>query len=194
MTKSVQKGRKTTKKAAGAKSVGSGRKESAQVLTREKQAAIYEKAMQFVSAGSFSKALRLLDQVATGPNLEMAHAARTHKAACGRRIEAVSVKLQTAEDYYNYGIAHINARRLDDARESLLKALSKDAKADHVHYALALCYGLSQDVEKAAEHLEKAIALEPRNRAAARHDSDFEPVSAKPEIRALLYPERTEAE
>jgi tetratricopeptide (TPR) repeat protein len=164
------------------------------VLTKDKQSATYDQAMHFVNSGEFKKALRLLEQVTLGPNLEMAHAARTHKATCERRLKAVSVKLESAEDYYNYGIALINQRNLDGARENLFKALARNENADHVHYALALCYGLSKDIEEAAKHLGRAIEIAPRNRAAAKNDSDFEPVIAEPQIRALLYPERSQAE
>ncbi len=164
------------------------------LMTKDKQSALYDKAMHFVNSGEFKKALGPLEQVASGPNVEMAHAARIHKATCERRLAAVSVKLESADDYYNYGIAQINQRDLDGAQDNLLKALAKSENADHVHYALALCYGLSKDIEKAAEHLGQAIAIAPRNRAAARNDSDFESIVAEPEIRALLHPERSQAE
>jgi tetratricopeptide (TPR) repeat protein len=80
--------------------------------------------------------------------------------------------LETPDDYYNYGVALTNERRLDEARKHLEKAVSLRA-ADHYEYALALALGLAGDMEAAAKHLRRAIALDPRNRVTVRNDSDF---------------------
>ena len=45
---------------------------------------------------------------------------------------------------------------------------------DRLHYMLALAHALSQDVTTAANHLAKAIALNPDNRIQAREESDFD--------------------
>ena len=63
--------------------------------------------------------------------------------------------------------------------------------ADHVYYALALCKGLSGDIDGAYENLKRAIDLEPRNRISARQDADFGGFSTNPQIQQLLFPDKT---
>ena len=70
-------------------------------------------------------------------------------------------------------------------------ALEHSKQNDHVYYALALCCGLKGDLKNAALQLARAIEIQPRNRATARNDTDFQALKSKPEILALLYPERT---
>jgi len=94
--------------------------------------------------------------------------------------------LETLEDRYTYAVALMNARRLDEALEQLQQVLVHDENCDHVHYALAICYGLKGEFEKAAEHLKKAIELRPENRVKARHDPDFESIAQHPQLRQLL--------
>lgn len=164
----------------------------APVRTREEQTRLYDKAMKLFSSGDFARARETFDQVVAGPSSDIAHAARMHRSVCDRRLESGEVVLEGPEEHYNYAIALINRRRLSEAQDHLMKALdAKPARTDHIHYAMAICFGLQGDLRKAAEHLQRAIALDPRNRASARNDPDFESFASAPEIRQLL--ERTEA-
>jgi tetratricopeptide (TPR) repeat protein len=95
-----------------------------------------------------------------------------HRRMCEQRLEKAAPALETPDDYYNYGVALTNERRLDEARKHLEKAVSLRA-ADHYEYALALALGLAGDMEAAAKHLRRAIELDPRNRVTVRNDSDF---------------------
>ena len=52
------------------------------------------------------------------------------------------VSFGTAEEYYNYGVALINARNFAEARTHLEKALAIAPGSDHIHYALALAQAL----------------------------------------------------
>ncbi len=196
MTKSVQRGRKATKKTAGGRKASSVRKESAPPSSRDKQTDIYDKAMKLMAAGEFTKAKELFDQVVEGPSSEVAHTARMHRSVCERRLEEPEIKLETAEDHYNYAITLLNRREPDTARKYLEKALASNPKADHVLYALCLSHGLTGDIDAAARHLARAIDINPRNQRAARNDPDFAPFLSAPQIQALLRVdgERTESE
>jgi Flp pilus assembly protein TadD len=83
----------------------------------------------------------------------------------------------------------MNARRFEEASSHLEAAVRLEPGADHVHYALAVCKGLSGNAEDAYDSLKRAIELQPRNRLAARQDSDLEELARHPSIRRLLYPE-----
>ncbi len=197
MTKRAQGEKKAASKATAQKAGGKtarGRKTttkaSAGALTREKQAAIYDRAMRAFNSGDFAAARKLLEQAAKGPSPEIAHAARMHRSACERRLSRETVSVNSPEERYTYAIALMNQRRLPEAREQLERALAAGPDQDHVHYALALCYGLEGDLASAARHLREAIKLDPRNRTVARNDPDFAPFASAPEIENLLHPER----
>lgn len=146
---------------------------------------LFETAMEAFHLRDFAQAKRLFEEVQTGPVKELVYAARQHLLMCEKRLAKANVKLDTAEDYYNYGISQMNQRDLDGAQTSFEKALTKE-DADHVHYALALVHGLKQNVEGAVQHLRRAIEISPRNRIAAHNDPDFAELAQHPEIRALL--------
>jgi len=121
----------------------------------------------------------------------IAHKAELHIRMCDRRLEEPVMILQTPEERYNYAITLINLREFGTARQHLQKALEQEPNADHVYYALALCYGLSGDRQSAYENLKRAIDIEPRNRIRARQDADFTPISKQPPLDRLLFPEKS---
>jgi tetratricopeptide (TPR) repeat protein len=168
--------------------------ESAAVVAARAQAQAqlksFEQGIKLLHAGKYNEAKPLFAQAAAGPNREMAHNADLHVRMCDRRLEKPALEFRTVEDRYNYAIAMINARNLTAAVEQLQAALRLDPRADHVHYGLALCRGLSGDLAGAYENLKRAIELNPRNRLAARQDADFSGISNQSPLRELLYPEK----
>jgi tetratricopeptide (TPR) repeat protein len=156
----------------------------------QKQLAAFESAMKHFHARKFKEARDLFQTASQGPERDVAHRAKLHGTMCERRLEQTSVKLQTSEDYYNYGIALLNTRKIEDARTHLEQALSMTPEADHVFYALAVAQALSGDAVGAHDHLKRAIELEPKNRIMARQDGDFASLSSQALFQALLYPEK----
>lgn len=154
-------------------------------VEKPNQQKAFDTAMQAFHQRDFAKAKQLFEAAAEGPAREIGYAARQHASMCEQRLKKPAVKLETAEDHYNYGVSLMNQRDLEGAQASLEKALKQDG-GDHVHYALALVLGLKQDVEGALEHLKKAIELAPRNRAAAHNDPDFAELMQHSAIRELL--------
>jgi tetratricopeptide (TPR) repeat protein len=147
----------------------------------------FNKAMELFHAREFKKARDLFEQAFTGPSREISFAAKTHFQMCEQRLDKQAVRLETADDYYNYGVALTNERQLEEARKNLQKAVSM-RQADHYEYALALCLGLIGDIDGAAKHLAKAIELDPRNRIAARNDADFAELLHHAALQAVLHP------
>ena len=168
-------------------------KSSARAISREKQISLYAEAMKFFHTGNFAKAAKLFVQVTEGPGLEIAHAARMHGSVCARRLSSATLELKTPDDHYNYAITLINRGQFDPARQHLLQALGQLPDGDHVHYALAICYGAKGDLERAASHLKRAIELQPGIRITARNDADLAPIAREPQILDILYPEGTGA-
>lgn len=161
-----------------------------QAVSAERQLASFETAMKLFHARKLKDALTHFQQAAEGPERDVAQRARLHVAMCERRLQQADVNLRTAEDYYNYAIALLNTRQIDQARTHLERALEMAPDADHVFYALAVAQALSGDAGGAHDYLKRAIELEPRNRLMARQDGDFASVGGQAPFQALLYPEK----
>ena len=161
-----------------------------QPLDAQRQLASYEAAVKLFHARKLREARELFTQAVEGPERDIAHRAQLHVAMCDRRLEHAAVSLGSAEDYYNYGVALMNARNVAAAREHLETALRLAPGSDHIHYALGLAQALAGDLTAAHENLKRAIDLEPRNRIIARQDADLAPLAGQPPFDALLYPEK----
>jgi len=159
-------------------------------LAGPKQLAAFEASMKLFHARRFKEAKEQFEVVAAGPERDVAQRARLHIAMCERRIGQPAVELGTSEEYYNYGIALLNSRKVPEARSHLEKALEIAPGSDHIHYALALALALSGDLAAAHENLKRAIELEPRNRLIARQDADFAAIVNQQPFQALIYPEK----
>ena len=97
---------------------------------------------------------------------------------------------KSAMDYYNLGIAELNAGRLDLAIQCLGKADKAAPNRDDIRYALAAAHALLGKADMAFEHLKAAIELRPENRFLARHDEDLEPLRDDPRFRSLMQSAR----
>jgi tetratricopeptide (TPR) repeat protein len=109
---------------------------------------------------------------------------------CAQRFQQAEVRCETVEDHYNYGVALLNARKVEEARAHLERALQMAPDSEHIHYALAGAHALTADAVRACEHLKRAIELDPKNRIMARQDGDFAAVAGQAQFQALLYPEK----
>lgn len=165
---------------------GSGEKEQA----GKAQVEFFEEATRLFHSGDFQAAREKFQLATEGPNREMAHAASLHVRMCEQRLSRVLPELNTPDDHYNYGIALMNRRELAEAEKHLRIALEALPDADHVHYALALCYALQGDLQSSYDHLKRAIEIEPRNRSLARSDTDFQERCKQSPLRELVYPEK----
>jgi tetratricopeptide (TPR) repeat protein len=162
----------------------------AQPQSAQKQLGSFEAAMKLFHARELKQARDLFLETAKGPEHDVAHRARLHAAMCDRRLEQAAPNLHSAEDYYTYGVAQLNLRKVAEARAHLEQALQLAPGADHIYYALALAQALGGDMAGAHENMKRAIELDPRNRIMARQDADFAPLANQPPFDVLLFPER----
>lgn len=160
-----------------------------QVNARE-QTEAFDRAIALFHARQYAAARELFETAASGPGREMAHSARLRAQMCARRTEKHEPELRTPEEHYNYAVALINARKLQEAERHLQHAVVRAPGADHIHYALALCRGLAGDPHGASHHLRRAIEIHSRNRVTARNDPDFASFVRLSPVFELLYPER----
>ena len=159
--------------------------QSAHDVEREAALKDFGIAIRYFRRRDYQRASELFARVATGPVREIADRARVHLSFCERqRYQERHPK--TAEGCYARGVAALNSRDFDQAREYLNKSDKLLPGQEYVHYALAAVYGLQGDPENAFSHLEEAIRLRPQNRVQARHDEDFQTLSADPRFTRLL--------
>jgi tetratricopeptide (TPR) repeat protein len=150
----------------------------------------FQAGMTLFHERKFGGARTLFETAMTGPDRAIGHKASLQMRMCDQRLSSPTLVLKTLDDHYNYAITLINARSLTTAQQHLKAALEIEPTADHVLYALALCCGLSGDLDGAYENLKRAIELQPRNRIAARQDTDFAGIANQPPLDRLLYPEK----
>jgi tetratricopeptide (TPR) repeat protein len=160
------------------------------LVESSRQLEAFDEAMRAFHAGKYAPALELFQRAESGPGREVAHSARLHARMCVQRMVKPDLSLQTPDDHYNYAVALINERRLDQAEKHLLLAMAQAPGGDHLFYALALCRGLAGDMEGAYANMKRAMELQPRNKAIARNDPDFTDIGQRPPLARLLYPER----
>jgi len=158
-------------------------------LAEERQAMQYGKAMRHFNSRHFDRALELFKEIIEGPHPTLRHRARIHAKICRQQKQEGKVQLDTAEEYYNYGIKLMNERSLEEAERYLKQALKLDPKAGHVHFARAVLGALSGDNERSYESLKRAIELDPRHRYMALNDADLAGVLNYPSIATLLHEE-----
>jgi tetratricopeptide (TPR) repeat protein len=163
-------------------------------VTSESHTDLFENAMQAFHARDFARAKKLFEQAIGGLSREMAHVARLHVRMCEQRLVQAEPELRTPDELYHYAVGLINQRRLEEAEAKLRKALEGAPKADYIHYALGIARGLRGDLDEAAQHIGRAIELDPRNRAIARADHDFLEFGKNPPVREVVFGERREPE
>ncbi len=169
---------------------GAGRNTvTAQALQTES----FDSAMKLFHKREFAAAKKLFEKAAAGPSREMAHAARLHVRMCDQRLDQPKNEAKSPEDLYHYAITLINRRQLGEAESSLKRAVEQAPNADHIHYALALAYGLQGKLEEAGRHLTRSIQLEPKNRLIARNDADFLEFGRQGPLRELVFSEAKES-
>jgi tetratricopeptide (TPR) repeat protein len=149
----------------------------------------FEAGVRFFQKQSYKKAKDIFENLAAGSAREVANRAETYLRLCEQKLSRTELAPRTAADYYNLGVAQLNARNLETAVEYLNKADRLGPNQDHVHYALAAAHALLGNVGSALEHLKAAIELRAANRFVASKDEDFRSLASDPRFRRLLHPE-----
>ena len=161
----------------------------ARKLNAEYQAAVkaYEAAVRAFQQQNYGKAKELFEKLVASPVLDVAERSRVHVRICEPRRNPVAPSPKGAAEYYDLGVAELNARRLEAAVEHLSKALKSAPDRDEIRYALAAAHALQGNADAALEHLKVALTLRPQNRFQARRDEDFESLRSDERFQSLVY-------
>jgi tetratricopeptide (TPR) repeat protein len=80
----------------------------------------------------------------------------------------------------------LKLERDEEALVSLRRAIELQPNYADACYNLAVCHSLMGQAKPALENLQKAIHLNPRYRAEAKVDPDFEELAASPRFQKLI--------
>jgi tetratricopeptide (TPR) repeat protein len=138
----------------------------------------YEKGMEALQRHDYDKALTIFDGVLTAfpDERELHERVRLYMNVCKRHIASrPSGPLSVQERLYASTLA-LNGGRYDEAISHLRLVRDEDPDNDHALYMLAVAHAQRGEHAESIAHLERAIALNPENRALARRDTDLEPL------------------
>lgn len=135
--------------------------------------------MKLMYSGKFDRAKDKFEELISGhPSFsELMDRAKGLVLVCEQKIQTQNTpvpQLKTADEYYECGIAELNRKELDSARDYFESAVKLSPTADHVHYAFAVVSALAGERDASLESLKKAIEYRDENRFQAMNDSDFE--------------------
>jgi tetratricopeptide (TPR) repeat protein len=172
--------RKTAKPAAAPALPG---QPSAEALARSRQEAEdYQKALaayahclELLQNRHWEAASRALAEFTShhGRERELAQRARTYLRVCAQHLDSKSMQPKDFDGRCYLAVVLANKGEYKEALATLAQALEERPNSDKVFYLMASTKALKGDRRGALDALEKAIALDERNRIWAANNPDF---------------------
>jgi tetratricopeptide (TPR) repeat protein len=156
--------------------------------THVEAVALYERGLEALQRHAYPQATHLLESVlAEYPEeRELHERARLYLNICQRQAAQREAAPQTIDERLYAATLSINGGQYDQAIAHLRLVRDEDPDNDHAIYMLAVAHAQRDEHAEAVAHLERAIALNPENRALARNDADLEPLRDDDAFRAAL--------
>lgn len=150
--------------------------------------ALYERGLEALQRHEYQTAVDLLESVLRlyPEEKELHERVRLYLNVCQRQAAPREASPQTVEERLYAATLAINGGRYDEAIKHLHLVRDEDPDNDHALYALAVAHAQRGEHAEAIAHLERAIALNPENRALARREPDLEPLRNDEAFRAAL--------
>jgi tetratricopeptide (TPR) repeat protein len=150
--------------------------------------ALYERGLQALQRHAYAEATSLLESVLRQypDEKELHERVRLYLNICKRQATHREAAPQTIDERLYAATLAINGGQYDQAIAHLRLVRDEDPDNDHAIYMLAVAHAQRQEHAEAVAHLERAIALNPENRALARNDADLEPLRDDEAFRAAL--------
>lgn len=150
--------------------------------------AVYERAVEAMQRHHYEAALDLLKSVLRQypEEKELHERVKLYLNVCERhRTPREPAPSSVNERLYAATLA-LNGGQYDDALSHLRLVRDEDPDNEHALYMLAVAHAQRDEHAEAIAHLERAIALNPENRAHARRDPDLEPLHDDEAFQAAL--------
>jgi outer membrane protein assembly factor BamD (BamD/ComL family) len=150
--------------------------------------AVYERGLEALQRHAYAEAANLLESVLRQypEEKELNERVRLYLNICQRQATQRETAPQTIDERLYAATLAINGGQYDQAIAHLRLVRDEDPDNDHALYMLAVAHAQRQEPAEAVAHLERAIALNPENRALARTDPDLEPLREDDAFRATL--------
>jgi outer membrane protein assembly factor BamD (BamD/ComL family) len=150
--------------------------------------ALYEKGLEALQRHAYQQATNLLESVLRQypEERELHERVRLYLNICQRQATQRETAPQTIDERLYAATLSINGGQYDQAIAHLRLVRDEDPDNDHAIYMLAVAHAQRDEHAEAVAHLERAIALNPENRALARNDPDLEPLRDDDAFRAAL--------
>jgi tetratricopeptide (TPR) repeat protein len=140
--------------------------------------ALYEKGIEALQRHEYARAVSVLESVLEHypEEKELHERVRLYLSICARQAAPREAAPHTVEERLYAATLAINGGKYDEAISHLRLVRDEDPDNDHALYMLAVAHAQRGEHTESIAHLERAIALNPENRALARRDSDLEPI------------------
>src|SRR5438552_18309854 len=150
--------------------------------------ALYERGLEALQRHAYKQAAALLESVLRQypEERELHERVRLYLNICQRQVTPREAAPQTIDERLYAATLAINGGQYDQAIAHLRLVRDEDPDNDHALYMLAVAHAQRGEHAEAVAHLERAIALNPENRALARTDPDLEPLRDDEAFRAAL--------
>ena len=117
---------------------------------------------------------------------ELHERVRLYLNICARQATPREAVPQTIDERLYASTLAINGGKYEEAISHLHLVRDEDPDNDHALYMLAVAHAQRGEHAEAIAHLERAIALNPENRALARNDPDLEPLRGDEAFRSAI--------
>jgi outer membrane protein assembly factor BamD (BamD/ComL family) len=150
--------------------------------------AIYERGLDAIQHHDYARAIELFESVLKQypEEKELHERVRLYLNICLRQATPRESTPQSVEERLYASTLALNGGKYDEAISHLRLVRDEDPDNDYALYMLAVAHTQRGEHAEAIVHLERAIALNPENRALARHDADLEPLRQDESFRATL--------
>jgi len=150
--------------------------------------AIYEQGLAALQRHDFPASAQLFESVLRlyPDERELIERVRLYLNVCQRHVRPREDAPQTIEERLYAATLAFNGGRYDEAILHLRLVRDEDPDNDHALYMLAVAHAQRAEHAEAIAHLERAIALNPENRALARKDPDLEVLRGDDAFRTAL--------
>jgi tetratricopeptide (TPR) repeat protein len=150
--------------------------------------ALYEQGLAAIQRHDYDAAVERLRSVLQRypEEKELHERVRLYLKVCERHTTPRDAAPQTVDERLYASTLALNRGRYDQAIAHLRLVRDEDPDNDHALYMLAVAHAQRGEHAEAIAHLQRAIALNPENRALARRDIDLDPLRADETFAAAL--------
>jgi tetratricopeptide (TPR) repeat protein len=149
---------------------------------------VYERGLEALQRHDYHAAAELFESVLKQfpEEKELHERVHLYLNVCRRQAKPREASPQTVEERLYASTLAINGGKYDEAISHLRLVRDEDPDNDHALYMLAVAHAQRGEHAEAVAHLERAIALNPENRALARRDPDLDPLRDDEAFRSAL--------